>query len=221
MSNPEIVSDRAGAAPRPAASTSARAQDEVRLPGAARFAALGRDVVLVVLGAMLALAADEWRETRQRRERVRVALAGIRDELRANAQRVDSARARHLRVVDTLQKLQASGALPPPQVWANGMWNPASVTSAAWDAARETGALADMPMETVLQLARVYHSQDDYSRLSDGLGVDIMNDVRQLGMEAVLRDRYVQFIPIAIDASNRERALLRRYGQVLALPALK
>ena len=224
VSTSEIAAERLVAPPGPATTAPARpepAPREAAPRDGARIPALARDVVLVVLGAMLALAADEWRETRQRRERVRVALVGIRDELRANQQRVRTARDKHVRIVDTLQKIQARGALPPPQIYMNGMWNPASVTSAAWEAARETGALADMPMATVLELARVYHAQEDYETLGDGVGVGVMNDVRQFGMEGVLRDRFQQFIPLALDASNRESVMLGRYEQVLARPELK
>lgn len=188
---------------------------------AARLGGHARDLVLVVLGALLALAADEWREARQRRERVRVTVAGIREEIRANSALVSRAREKHLFLRDTLEKLRVAGALPPPKIWAEGIWSPAQVTSTAWEVARETGALADIPPATVLALAKVYGSQENYSTLADELNVDLMNDVRQHGMEVVLRDRFVQFVPLAVDFSNRERALLRQYERVLALPELK
>ena len=188
---------------------------------AARLGGHARDLVLVVLGALLALAADEWREARQRRERVRVTVAGIREEIRANSALVSRAREKHLFLRDTLEKLRVAEALPPPKIWAEGIWSPAQVTSTAWEVARETGALADIPPATVLALAKVYGSQENYSTLADELNVDLMNDVRQHGMEVVLRDRFVQFVPLAVDFSNRERGLLRQYERVLALPELK
>ncbi len=182
---------------------------------------VARDVVLVVLGAMLALAADEWRESRERSERVRLTLAGIREEMRANSDRVKSARDHHRFTIDTLTRLQASGASPAPKIWSNGMWNPAQVTSTAWLVARETGVLADMPTPTVLELASVYEAQGIYESLGDALGVEIMNDVRRDGMETVLRDRFMQFIPLATDSYNREGRLLAKYEKALALPELK
>ena len=48
-----------------------------------------------------------------------------------------------------------------------------------------------------------------------------MSDVLRDGMEAVLRDRFVQFIPLAVDFSNREARPLARYEKALALPELK
>jgi hypothetical protein len=187
-------------------------------PQAARVPAVVRDVLLVVLGAALALAVDEWRDARQRAERVRVALAGIRDELRENARRIEAARVRHRRVADTLGALVARGARPTPQVWMNPMFNPALVTSTAWEAARETGALADMPLPTVLRLAPAYEAQERYRALGEALVVGIMHDVRRDGMEGVLRDRFGQFIPLAVDFGNREGVLLEHYQRALASP---
>ncbi len=36
------------------------------------------------------------------------------------------------------------------------------------------------------------------------------------GMEGVLRDRFAQFIPLAVDFGNRERVLLEHYRRALA-----
>jgi hypothetical protein len=177
-----------------------------------------RDVLLVVLGAALALAVDEWRDARQRAGRVSAALAGIRDELQGNARRVEAARARHRRVADTLGALLARGARPTPQVYLNPMFSPALVTSTAWQAARETGALADMPLPTVLRLAPAYEAQERYRALGEALVVGIMHDVRSNGMDGVLRDRFGQFIPLAVDFGNREGVLLEHYRRALASP---
>jgi hypothetical protein len=168
-------------------------------PRATRVPPVVRDVLLVVLGAALALAVDEWRDARQRAGRVSAALAGIRDELRGNARRIEAARARHRRVADTLGTLLARGTRPTPQVYLNPMFSPALVTSTAWQAARETGALADMPLPTVLRLAPAYEAQERYRALGEALVVGIMHDVRRDGMDGVLRDRFGQFIPLAVD----------------------
>lgn len=176
-----------------------------------------RDVLLVLLGALLAIGADEWRESRQRRARVAAALTGIATELREDSVRVTEARARHLRILDTLQTYVSRRAMPPASIYNYGMFNPASVSSIAWQAARETGAVGDMPLPTVLALARVYDAQERYRALGDALLVGIMEDVRRDGMDVVLRDRFRQFIPLATDFANREEGLMRHYRRVLAL----
>jgi hypothetical protein len=175
-----------------------------------------RDVLLVVLGAGLALAAEEWRDSRQRAARVRAALAGIATELRDDSTRVAAARAKHLRLVDTLEAYARRRALPPREVYLYGMFNPAAVSGFAWQAARETGALSDMPLATVLGLARVYELQERYRALGQALNVGIMDDMRRDGMDVVLRDRFTQFIPLAMDFANREGNLLDHYRLALA-----
>jgi hypothetical protein len=197
-----------------AGSTDAAASGSTRLSSWRRGPA--RDTLLVVLGAALALAAEEWRDARQRAARVTGALAGIAIELREDSARIARARGKHLRTVDTLEALARRRALPSREVYLYGMFNPAPVSSIAWQAARETGALADMPLPTVLGLARVYEAQERYRALGQALVVGIMDDIRRNGMDVVLRDRFTQFIPLATDFANREGDLLEDYRRALA-----
>jgi hypothetical protein len=176
-----------------------------------------RDILLVLLGAGLAVAAEDWRDTRQRRARVAAALNGIAVELSEDSVRVMAARERHLRIVDTLDTFAKRRALPPREVYLYGMFNPAPVSSVAWHAARETGALGDMPLTLVLGLARAYEAQERYRALGEALNVRIMDDVRHDGMDVVLRDRFTQFIPLATDFANREANLLNHYRRALAM----
>jgi hypothetical protein len=180
-----------------------------------RLRHIGRDGVLIVLGAVLAYVGEEWRDARHRRERVDTALNSIRDELKANAALVTKARTRHLYLIDTLGKLAAAHQLPSVSIAYNGIWSPAPVTSVAWQTAHETGVLADIPLSTVLSLAPVYERQDRYRVLTDAMMVSIETDTRHSGMEAVLRDRFAEFIPIDVDFSNREKVLLSEYDAAL------
>lgn len=174
-----------------------------------------RDVVLIVLGALLAIAGEEWRDARHRHERVNVALESIRREIALNRDLVAAARERHRHMADTLGSLVAHHARPDVRIYSNGMWNPAIVTSTAWDAARETGALDDIPLATVLAIAPAYESQERYRALTEGLASAIMTDVRHDGMESVLRDRFAQFVPLDVDFANREGRLLAAYDKAL------
>jgi type II secretory pathway pseudopilin PulG len=180
-----------------------------------RLRHVGRDVVLIVLGAVLAYVGEEWRDARHKRERVETALNSIRDELEANAALVSQARAKHLFLIDTLGKLVNSHQFPPPTIYTNGMWNPANVTSTAWQTARETGTLADLPLATVLEIAPVYADQDRYRAYADGIAVSILTDLRRTSVDAVTREHFAQFIPLDIDFSNRERVLLAEYTHAI------
>lgn len=169
---------------------------------------------LIVVSVLVALAVDEWSENRSRAERAELALAGIRAELEENRRAVEAVRARHLALVDSLTAY-AEGT-PPERIYMGGIFNPASPLSTAWESARETGALADIPYPLVLELSRVYDQQGRYRALAEALVQDIMGDVRREGPEAVLRDGAPQFIALDGDFANRESFLIERYVRALA-----
>ena len=175
-----------------------------------------RDVVLIVLGAALAFGGEEWRDNRHRRAHVEASLLSIRDEIRANAVLVARARDHHAFLADTLAKLVATHRLPGVEIYSNGMFSPALVTNTAWQAARETGALGDTPLATVLTVAPAYEAQERYRALAEAMVTSIMTDIRRDGMTTVLRDRFDQFMPLDVDFSHRESILLEHYQKALA-----
>jgi hypothetical protein len=119
-------------------------------------------------------------------------------------------------MADTLGILVAHHAHPDVSIYSNGMWNPAIVTSTAWETARETGALEDIPLATVLAIAPAYEAQERYRVLTEALGSAIMSDVRRDGIDTVLRDRFAQFVPLDVDFANREGRLLAAYDKALS-----
>jgi hypothetical protein len=175
-----------------------------------------RDVILIVLGAVLAFAGEEWRDAHHRRERAEVAIESIRRELTLNRGLVAAAREHHRQTADTLGILLSRHTYPDVAIYSNGMWNPAIVTSTAWEAARETGAFEDIPLETVLAIAPAYEAQERYRILTESLGSSIMSDVRRDGMYTVLHDRFAQFVPLDVDFANREGRLLAAYDKALS-----
>jgi hypothetical protein len=90
------------------------------------------------------------------------------------------------------------------------------VTNIAWQAARETGVLADIPLSVVLSVAPAYDTQERYRGLTDAMAVSILADMRRDGVDAVSRDHFAQFIPLEIDFGHREDALLSKYRVALA-----
>ncbi len=180
-----------------------------------RVPALARDVLLIVLGAALAFGVEQVRDARNRNERTAEGLATIRAEIVANIELVDSARIHHLHVIDTLRHYVASHAVPPRSVVYSGIFNPATVSAVAWQAARESGALSNMKYSTILLLAPTYEAQAKYSALSDAVNQSIINDVRREGMDRVMLDRFAPFIDLATDFEHRERNLVERYRATL------
>jgi uncharacterized protein (TIGR03067 family) len=181
----------------------------------ARSAWVPRDIVLLLVGAIVALGGEEWRDAHNRDAQLRAALTSIRDELRSNVTLVERARARHAFLADTLAKLAARGLRPTVEIYSNGMVKPAIVSSTAWKLAQQTGALSDAPLPVLLAIAPAYDAQDIYRALTESLAAEMMSDLRHYGMETVLRDRFAQFIPLDIDFGNREGVLLKDYQRAL------
>jgi len=199
------------------------ADDPSAVPGAerpprrwavpARWQGLVRDVTLIVLGAALALGADEWRDAREQRRRVELAIDGIRAELRANQQAVERARDRHVRMRDTLRAYAARGQTPPLAVCVAGVFSPALPLATAWQAARETGAVATMPYATVLALGPVYEQQARYRALADAVTQAINVDFQRDGIEPYMRARCANFATLEEDFANREGVLAALYAE--------
>jgi hypothetical protein len=175
-----------------------------------------RDVPLLLVGAALALAVDQWREARAGERRTELAVAGIRAELTENLALVEGARAHHLLMADTLGGYARRRELPPERVYFGGLLRPALVLSTAWQTARETGALSELPYAVVLRLAPVYESQDGYRSLGESLAQGVMLEAQRRGAHAVFRDGFANFILVEQDFANREAGLARKYRLALA-----
>jgi len=177
---------------------------------------LARDAGLLLIGATLALGADQWRESRAQERRTALALASIRAELTENIARVERARSHHLMMADTLEGYARRRELPPERVYFGGLFNPALVLSTAWQTARETGALSELPYSLVLRLAPVYETQEKYRGLGEALGQGVMLEAQRRGALTVFRDNFANFVLIEKDFSNREAVLARNYRAALA-----
>jgi hypothetical protein len=101
-------------------------------------------------------------------------------------------------------------------VYFGGVFRPALLLSTAWQTARETGALSQLPYALVLRLAPVYESQEKYRALGEALGQGTMLDAQRRGAMIVFRDNFANFIVVERDFSNREEVLARNYRQALA-----
>lgn len=174
---------------------------------------------LIVFSVLLALALDEWRDERATASRAREAVAAITAELQANRSATERARDFHRGIHATLKSLASEKQLPGPETYLGGMFNPARLLDTAWTAARDAGAIDNMPFPVVLKLSRVYEWQASYSSLGTEIATDVYLDMRRRGVEPVLRDGFVGFIVLTSDFVNREEDLLRRYDDALATMA--
>ncbi|HYJ80185.1 MAG TPA: hypothetical protein VEW03_11310 [Longimicrobiaceae bacterium] len=177
----------------------------------------------VVLGVVLAFAANEWRQAAANRRDARVAQTSVRSELRANRGAVQESLQYHVGLTDTLfTLLRASGPdgsqRPPPpdmRVFSNGFVHPAQLLSTAWDAAGATDAVRHMAYDDVLALAHVYEEQRDYRRQADLVGGIIYTGMFERGMGGML-ENYANLANIISAFVYRECQLLASYDSVLA-----
>jgi type II secretory pathway pseudopilin PulG len=132
---------------------------ETPLRGARSRAWIGRaafEAALIVFGLVGALLIDEWRDTRERNERVRAALASIDAELEANRAALQSAIANHDTVIASLQ------ASTPSAIYQEVIISGAPFSAVAWDAARDAGVTNELDHTTLLALGHAYRALAEY-----------------------------------------------------------
>jgi hypothetical protein len=153
---------------------------------------------LIVLGRLGGLALNEWRESRERQTRVTTLLTVVRGELESNLNLLKDAQTYNRTVVSTLRRLGAEGAkATPPGAYSRGLLRRPELVAAAWDSAGSSDLLSEVPVETVIDVARTYEAQRNYmestARLLDNMyaaflsgQANFLNDPRTLG--GVLND---------------------------------
>lgn len=172
-------------------------------------------LMLVVLGALLALGFDQWRDARKDRIRAQMALESIRSELRANRDEVARAFDYHQSLANRFDRLKARQASSP--AWEDiprGLLAPAPVVATAWQSALATGAAGHIRYNHVLALSRVYERQTSYVKLSDAMLASAYQDIARSGSERLLA-RYANFAPLQRDFSGKESELLGLYDAAL------
>lgn len=170
---------------------------------------------LIVFSVLLALALNEWRESRAETERVEQALRAIRGELRENRRLVAEARDYHSRLAESFDASARRGAEAPDlSVMERGLVHPARVLSTAWESAQSTGTTSAIPYETVLRLSSVYVRQAEYEALSRTVGESVYDLLLQDGLDVLIR-AYPRFVVIQREFVGREETLLQEYDEAL------
>jgi hypothetical protein len=175
-----------------------------------------------VLGVVLALAANEWRQGVADRRSAGTALASIREELESNRELVLGSVQYHLQLTDTLAALRRRSAneggaapLPDARIFAQGFVRPATLLSTAWETATTTDVVRHMSHADVLALARMYEQQRRYAAQTERIGDLIYNEIFARGTQGVLRN-HANLSSIIAALSFRECELLDGYEKALA-----
>ena len=152
------------------------------------------EAFFVVLGIVLALGANEWRQSQIDERNAEQALVSIRQEMEANRAAVIRSAEYHIGITDSLQALAQragpGGGAPVPDVrlFSRGFINPAPVLSTAWEAAGAVDAVRHMPYGDVLVLAQMYERQARYTTQSELAGGVIYSALFDRGFQGILRN---------------------------------
>jgi len=173
------------------------------------------EAVFVVLGVVLALAANEWRQNVKARELADSALDSIVAELATNLELVRASREYHEAEIQMLQKKVGAGEEPLPREFKRGFINPAWVTATAWEVAKETGVLADFDYETVLTLSATYGRFDHYTEQADLAGQLVYGKLFSEGTQGIT-SQPVNLMTIIYTFVYREKELEASLAATLA-----
>ncbi|MFQ5770628.1 MAG: hypothetical protein ACE5HX_08835 [bacterium] len=132
------------------------------------------EVVLIIIGVLLGLAANQWRVARMDRTLAQDALRYIADEIRDNQTKVDSLIPYHTKVRDSIRELSALNLRKKVEIsmtdllkaMPKGFAVPLLETT-GWQLANRTGAINHMDYELAVRLSKLYNLQEFYQRKLD------------------------------------------------------
>jgi hypothetical protein len=139
---------------------------------------IGVETFFVVLGVLLALAVDEWRENRRDQAVVSLALQNLREEIRANRPEVQRALAHHRDQQRRLEETPGIGVA----------LKPALVRNNAWQAAQTSQAAAHMDFSSVAACSKLEELQGNYQSLLAGVMPSLYRLEDRPSMPLVLQD---------------------------------
>lgn len=173
------------------------------------------EAAFVVLGVVLALAANEWRQNRADIARANTALTEIVRELAANQQAVATALEYHRGLVNKIAQVADNSTTLRLRDFSSGFIAPAQVHRTAWSSAAEIGALTNMPYESVLVLSRVYAQQENYQQQAKSVGQIIYAELYRGGTSAIIANSD-NLVNVLQTFAYREQQLLESYDTLLS-----
>lgn len=132
------------------------------------------EVFSVVLAVVLALAANDWRESRATKDLTRISVEAIAEELGANLEAVGQAHEYHGKVLEQIRTSLPQNVTPTEEeaqslyleLYKSGIFRRATVVDAAWVTAQSSGATNGLDFGLALSLSKTYTFQSDYLGMS-------------------------------------------------------
>ena len=181
------------------------------------------EAVFVLLGVILALAANEWLQYSNQKAEAEAAIVSIQDEIQVNREAVVGSPDYHFQLTDTfvalLQQAQPGAnenqVFPDSRIFSKGFILPASLLSTAWQTANSTGAVSNMNYEDVLTFSRIYEQQRDYEQQSRMGGQLIYDKLFNEGFGGMVRN-YANLTTMIFTFFYRECAILETFDEMLS-----
>ena len=173
---------------------------------------LALEVLLIGTGVFLGLAGEQWRESREHRERAAASLRRFHTELGDNKKAVAAVLDYHATLRTSLRRYLT--ATPKERaslsVAMQGV-RPALFETTAWDLALATQSLADIPQEMAYDISRVYGIQKEYTQLTQGMLNSMYMNSPYAGGDAFMMSVAVYLDDVVL----LEPQLLKAYDEVL------
>jgi AcrR family transcriptional regulator len=166
----------------------------------------------VVFAVLLALAVDEWRETRSRNALAERARASILEEIRGNESELRRTQDKNRALLQRIEETLARGR-QGPEMSLEFNFQIALVSSASWHTAQMTQAASLLDFDWARRVSKVYEFQDLYVT-SQSVVVD-----RISGISEILEDDPRRMLTIIADRLRvnlrLQDSLLEEYGKIL------
>lgn len=169
----------------------------------------------VVLGVILALAANEWRQDRADKQQSQQALATIFEELKTNRSAVAEAMDYHHGLIEMLFADHEDGWRPEARQFTRGFVAPARTSRTAWETAAETGAFPKTDFTIVKDLSHVYAQQERYEVQARSVGEIIYGEMFKGGTAAIAAN-YKNLASIIGTFAYREKQMLEVYDEMIS-----
>ena len=162
------------------------------------------ELALIIVGALLALALEDWADEREKTERARTLLQLVVAEIETNHERltkeIDYHRAMRLPIQQTVVELRDNNRFTLPEGWQGT--RPIQLTRTAFELAVTSNALARLPAPTALEIADVYETMRRMEVAHNN------NSLVTLQTDFTDGDRYLRLLSQAIDQEVRRSETL-------------
>ena len=159
------------------------------------FGPIFLEAFFVVLGVVLALAANEWRQSRNEAKRTDQAIRSMNDEILLNQQGILASLQYHIDIVDSLQTLMArqrqEGHRIKPNIslFSRGFIHPSKIITISYDLAVATDAVSNMSYDDALAYTRIYDKYEAYLDQQEVVSRQLYNRLFDSGYTGII-DNY-------------------------------